>query len=182
MLKLSSLISVRADAVQKNYIYLFEIRNTTESAGGLAKSHCAVKGTFCGCTDRFTAQMFINRGNISEPQYQPTTRYIYECRLSFPARRSTWTSAHICSPSLTLPPLRHASNFLRRCSSSPSFARTRRPQRHTERSGVNMVIGGGDWWENAHSLRAFAAVLGATLLLCGAGAQNSCVWPRRATS
>lgn len=65
---MSNLISVSADAVQKDYIYLFEIRNTTESAGGLAKSQCAVKGTFCGCTDRFTTQMFINRGNINEPQ------------------------------------------------------------------------------------------------------------------
>lgn len=103
MLKLSNLISVRADAVQKNYIYLFEIRNTTESAGGLAKSHCAVKGTFCGCTDRFTAQMFINRGNISEPQYQPTTRYIY-MKADYPSLRvAPPEHLHTSAPPLSHP-------------------------------------------------------------------------------
>lgn len=49
-----------------HYIYLFRIINTTERTGGLAKSHRAVRGAFCGCTDRFTTQMFINRGKVNE--------------------------------------------------------------------------------------------------------------------
>ncbi len=129
-----------------HYIYLFKIRNTTESAGGLAKSHCAVKGTFCGRTDRFTTQMFINRGNINELQRNINQQYFIGESIS--NYLFLWASPpeHLC----TSAPLSLSASTTA-CFQFPAAlllsARTPapRPQRHTERSGVNMVIGGGDW-------------------------------------
>lgn len=138
-----------------HYIYLFRIINTTERTGGLAKSHRAVRGAFCGCTDRFTTQMFINRGKVNEAWHginQQTLMSENWSRIIILMGCLLYLSicTHLLFSLHCLPLPRRAFNFLH-CCSSPllllcSDPLHRPPPRDTAKGqGVNMVIGGGDW-------------------------------------
>lgn len=74
--KMPFLIFTSPDTVQHITFIYFKLEIQQKMLVVL-QNHIAVsRGTFCGCTDRFTTQMFTNRGNINGPQHNINQQYL----------------------------------------------------------------------------------------------------------